>query len=533
MRCTGAWWVLIAIVMSCAQDLRAEVSFGPREKVTVVNSASENETAMSLFALPDDRTEVMLLSRSGGNGIHDFWQSSRVTPAGDWSRPVLLGLEGGLSWFEGVPHATADGLTLLLDDGAWFDSSFPHRPHGLGQSDIWIATRETTEDEFGVPENLSETINSRYHDGGATLSGDGLNLFFESARTDDRVGGTDLWMASRGGPDMAWNDPVNLGEPINSRRHDINPAISSDGLRLFFSSNRSGNYDIWMSTRDNPSDPWNDPVQLDENINHPEYMEASPAISPDGSTLYFAANRSSSPYVLSWDIYEAPILFDTEVLPMLLSGDADQDLDFDQLDLVQVQLSAKYLTGLAATWGEGDWNGAPGGSPGNPPDGDGQFNQIDIVASQQGAAYLTGPYAAVRLDGMKGDEQTSLIYDASTGELAVDSPRGTELTSINVTSTNRMFIGSKPVVLDGAFDNFSADNLFKATFGGSFGAISFGNILPIGVSESALAEDLSAVGSLAGGGDLGDVDLVYIPEPTSTLLVASAMIGLCILRNRR
>ena len=39
----------------------------------------------------------------------------------------------------------------------------------------------------------------------------------------------------------------------------------------------------------------------------------------------------------------------------LWAGDSDQDLDFDQLDLVQVQFVAKYLTGASATWGEGDF----------------------------------------------------------------------------------------------------------------------------------------------------------------------------------
>ena len=66
---------------------------------------------------------------------------------------------------------------------------------------------------------------------------------------------------------------------------------------------------------------------------------------------------------------------------VLQAGDADQDLDFDQLDLVQVQIAAKYLTGTPATWGEGDWNGAPGGAPGNPPPGNSLFDQIDIIAA--------------------------------------------------------------------------------------------------------------------------------------------------------
>jgi hypothetical protein len=54
--------------------------------------------------------------------------------------------------------------------------------------------------------------------------------------------------------------------------------------------------------------------------------------------------------------------------------------------------------------------------------------------------------------------------------------------------------------LDGAFDNFAADNLFKATFGGSFGSISFGNVLAADLPRDQLLSDLSAVGSLAGGG---------------------------------
>ena len=38
----------------------------------------------------------------------------------------------------------------------------------------------------------------------------------------------------------------------------------------------------------------------------------------------------------------------------LQAGDADQDYDFDQLDLVQVQIAGKYLVDQPATWGEGD-----------------------------------------------------------------------------------------------------------------------------------------------------------------------------------
>jgi hypothetical protein len=88
------------------------------------------------------------------------------------------------------------------------------------------------------------------------------------------------------------------------------------------------------------------------------------------------------------------LLLPESPLPALLPGDADQDLNFDQFDLIQVQVAAKYLTGEAATWGEGDWNGGPGGAPGNPPLGDGRFDNLDIVAALATGVYATGPYAA-------------------------------------------------------------------------------------------------------------------------------------------
>ncbi len=62
-------------------------------------------------------------------------------------------------------------------------------------------------------------------------------------------------------------------------------------------------------------------------------------------------------------------------------GDANQDLVFDQLDLVQVQAAGKFLTGRPASWAEGDFNG------------DGVFDRLDVIAAQQTGNYLQGPYA--------------------------------------------------------------------------------------------------------------------------------------------
>ncbi len=230
---------------------------------------------------------------------------------------------------------------------------------------------------------------------------------------------------------------------------------------------------------------------------------------------------------------EVPAAFVAEPSSLIQPGDADQDLDFDQLDLVQVQIAAKYLTGQPATWGQGDWNGAPGGSVGNPPPGDGLFNQRDIVAAQQAGLYLTGPYAAVLPEGQRVDGQTSIIYDANTGEVAVDAPAGIELTSINIDSAAGIFTGAPAQNLGGSFDNDADTNIFKATFGSSFGSLSFGNVARTGLSQATVLGDLTVVGSLAGGGALGNVDLIYVPEPSSAVLASVALVVSLVFARRR
>jgi hypothetical protein len=62
-------------------------------------------------------------------------------------------------------------------------------------------------------------------------------------------------------------------------------------------------------------------------------------------------------------------------------GDSNEDGRFDQLDVVIVLQSDRYLAIRPATWREGDWNE------------DGMFNQADIIAAQQEGNYLQGAYA--------------------------------------------------------------------------------------------------------------------------------------------
>jgi len=97
----------------------------------------------------------------------------------------------------------------------------------------------------------------------------------------------------------AWSEPVSLGSTINTSFNDQQPALSKDGLSLYFASNRPEGPDdtnldlnIWLSQRACADDgcPWETPVLLGPAVNSPS-NESGPALSRDGHQLFFFSNR--------------------------------------------------------------------------------------------------------------------------------------------------------------------------------------------------------------------------------------------------
>ncbi len=119
---------------------------------------------------------------------------------------------------------------------------------------------------WSTPVNLGPIVNTPSLDAGPAISKDGLTLYFSS----DRVGGFgshDIWITKRPTVDSPWETPVNLGSAINTSALEQVPALSRDEHWLFFNSDRTGGcggVDIWASFRDNTHDDfdWQPPVNL-------------------------------------------------------------------------------------------------------------------------------------------------------------------------------------------------------------------------------------------------------------------------------
>jgi hypothetical protein len=234
-------------------------------------------------------------------GAADLWVATRESINDDWEVPVSLGPTVNNS-------AAWDGGLSISNDGLelYFASN---RTGGSGGYDLWVTRRATRNDSWGAPVNLGPNINTSVDDTDVCISADGLSLFIESYRNGGH-GSNDLWVTNRATTSDPWGELMNLGPAVNSSRSDGAPSISADGLVLFFSDHpnpRPGGYgstDIWMMRRATTSDPWGEPINLGPIVNSSS-NDQGPNISSDGSTLYFFSRRPGG--YGDFDLWQVPI----------------------------------------------------------------------------------------------------------------------------------------------------------------------------------------------------------------------------------
>jgi len=242
-------------------------------------------------------------NRFGGFGGFDIWIATRATTDDTWGEPVNLGPMINGPAFEQAPRISADGLSLFFGS---------NRPGGFGGWDIWIATRQTRDADWSRAINLGSTVNSSAADSTPVISTDSLSLFFGSNRPGGS-GNADLWLTTRETPHDDWGIPIDLAPPVNSEYCEAMGSISADGLMLVIGSSGIGPYrpggqgraDLWLATRATSSDPWGDMVNLGPVVNSPSY-DLSHCITADGSRLYFASNRPGG--FGGYDIWQIEII---------------------------------------------------------------------------------------------------------------------------------------------------------------------------------------------------------------------------------
>lgn len=271
----------------------------------------------------------------------DFFISNMVN--GEWTpsqrMPAPINSHGN----EGAQCISPDGQTLYL--------TICNKPDGIGSCDLYSASRQGN--TWSKPVNMGNIVNSATWDSQPTISPDGKTLYFASARSGS-YGNMDIWKTVW--ENGLWQAPENLGPVINTKKGEMSPFIHPDGQTLYFTSNGHvgmGANDLYYSRMDSAGN-WQEPVNLGYPINtHKD--EGFLIVNGKGNKAYFASgqfNTKGGMDLYTFDLYEAarPVIvtymkgkvFDKNTLALLQAR-------FELIDLetgkIVVQSNSDPVTG--------------------------------------------------------------------------------------------------------------------------------------------------------------------------------------------
>ncbi|MCK6471603.1 MAG: Ig-like domain-containing protein, partial [Planctomycetes bacterium] len=143
------------------------------------------------------------------------------------------------------------------------------------------------------------------------IRSDGLEIFFSTNR-DLGIGyGYEIYTSTRADTSSPWSTPTKVTE-FSTTKDEITPRLSSDGLTLYFTKIDGGARSFLYSTRADYSSSWNVPVYIAclSSISSAESL----VVSPDGLAAWFAG------YGFGYDIYTSsrPDIFSGWTTPRIV-----------------------------------------------------------------------------------------------------------------------------------------------------------------------------------------------------------------------
>jgi len=170
---------------------------------------------------------------------------------------------------------------------------------------------------FGEPVNLGSPLNSAYHDLTPSVTSDGLEVYFWSNRPGGH-GNWDLWSSTWVSTEDQWSPATNLGSRINSSGIEALPCISADGLELYFSRGAESAGELMVSRRNNRMAAWGTAENLGSVVNR-SGRDDTPKLTSDGLELYFISTRSGGRGLADIWVATRPTITDDWRSPVNLS----------------------------------------------------------------------------------------------------------------------------------------------------------------------------------------------------------------------
>lgn len=185
---------------------------------------------------------------------------------------------------EYAPKLTADGRTLVyMSDNTM-----------SGDPELFISYA-VGNNNWKQGESIEISSKNMIPFGAYNISYDGEQLIYSSKKSPS-IGGYDIRFQQKQG--SKWATPINPGKPLNSPLHEMDPTLSADGKTLYYSrcetlDPKGGNCKIYAS--ESLGDGyWKEPQEIQLDLASSSFV--NPVILPDNKTLYFSALNSNGNY---------------------------------------------------------------------------------------------------------------------------------------------------------------------------------------------------------------------------------------------
>lgn len=232
------------------------------------------------------------------------------------------------------------GCTISIDNKHLYFSMM--REEGGLQPNCDIYVSDNFDGEWGEIRKLSRNINDpKYWDSQPTIDSDGITLYFASDRPGG-YGGTDLYFSKRDLATGQWSLAENLGPNINTAGDEKTPFMHGDSETLYFSSNGHfgfGNQDIFY-VRKNEKGEWGE----SENIGFPINGETDDAgffVSADSKNGYFFSfenEKVTGRSIGRYDFYEFELYAEARPQQIFLLKGTIKDSSGNQISGAEIEI---------------------------------------------------------------------------------------------------------------------------------------------------------------------------------------------------
>ncbi|MFT5184057.1 MAG: peptidoglycan-associated lipoprotein [Flavobacteriales bacterium] len=207
-------------------------------------------------------------------------------------------------YHDGMATISGDGNTMILTRSN-YSTKAQLGKDANNTNNTQLYISKREEGEWNIPQPLPFN-DEHYMFAHPSLSADGITMYF-SSDLQGGYGGMDLYSSSYSGTE--WSAPVNMGPGINSDGDDVFPTIlGSDSLYYSSDSRESlGGLDVLYAVRRDGD--WSDPYHMQYPINS-SADDFGLAIDAGGETGYLSSDRSGTDRIYAFKIFNPALALD-------------------------------------------------------------------------------------------------------------------------------------------------------------------------------------------------------------------------------